>query len=73
MREKAKKLWLEWKDTSCLLMYSPRRKVGYRTRVKNLAKQISRTLDTEDNTFALMYLGHMETWLKVDLHKYLKD
>jgi len=53
MREKAKALWLEWKNTSGLLMYSPRRKIGYRTRVKNLAKQVSKTSDTEDNRFCL--------------------
>lgn len=73
MRNKAKILWLEWKETSGLMMYSPQRKIGYRTRVKNLAKNISKTLDTQDNNFALMYLGHLETWLNIDLHKYLKE
>ena len=73
MRDKAKTLWLEWKNTSGLLMYSPRNKAGYRTRVRNTAKRISKTLNTQDNIFALMYLGQLETWLNIDLHQYLKD
>lgn len=73
MKTKAKALWLEWKNTSGLLMYSPRRKTGYLTRVKNLAKQVSKSSTAKDNNFALMYLGHLETWLDIDLHVYLKD
>ena len=73
MKEKAKALWLEHKNTLGLLIYSPQRKAGYRTRVKNLAKEISKSSTEPDNTAALMYLGHIELWLDIDLHQYLKD
>ena len=73
IREKAKQLWFEYKRTSGLLMYSPRQKIGYRTRVKNLAKQVSKSSLERNNIFALMYLGHIETWLDLDLNLYLAE
>lgn len=73
IKEKAKQLWLEYKNSSGLLLYSPHQKIGYRTRIKNLAKQVSKSSLEHNNTFALMYLGHIETWLDLDLNLYLAE
>jgi len=73
MKEKAKQLWLEYKNTSGLLLYSPRQRIGYITRIKNVAKQVSKSSLENNNISALIYLGHIEIWLDLDLNSYLKD
>ncbi len=61
---KAQELFQEYKKSWNLNGYSNRRRQGYITRVKNVAKKVS--LDSED-TLTIMRLTHLETRLGIEL------
>ena len=64
VEQKAKKLYLEYTTSWYFNGYSARRRAGYITRVKNVAKKVS--VDNGD-TLTIMRLTNLETRLGIEL------